>query len=323
MDLSRGACDPWGPLVAGGEHIWSRELVLVTGKGGVGKTTVAASLARAAHAAGKRVLIAEVTSDVSTRSQLLGIFGQPAPKEGDPVRLEPNLWGVRITPSQGHRLFLRAALRVGMFVDAAMRSAALNRFLMAAPAFPEIGTLYHLVSLLRLRQFDHIILDLPATGHAIGLVSLPRTVLKVVPAGLIGDAIREGLEVMTDPARAGAVIVTLPESLPVTEAMELAESFGKLSIPVRSMILNRMPANPFSAEELAAVDGHIRTRGADLLLGARELRRLQRALAAQRDFWAQAPAAALRVEVAVTEAQEQGRVVAHVREALASAEGGK
>jgi arsenite-transporting ATPase len=88
-----------------------------------------------------------------------------------------------VTPSTGHRLFLQAALRVRVLVDAAMRSAALRRFLMAAPAFPEVGTLFQLVSLLRDERFDHVLVDLPATGHALGLAALPRTVLKVVPGG--------------------------------------------------------------------------------------------------------------------------------------------
>ena len=291
--------------VNGPEHIWDRQLVLVTGKGGVGKTTVAAALARAAHQAGRRVLLGEVTPDAKERSNLLELFGQPRPKGEAPVALADGLDGVRVTPSAGHRLFLRAALKVGMVADAAMRSAALNRFLMAAPAFPEIGTLYQLVHLLRAKKWDHIILDLPATGHALGLASLPRTVLRVVPVGMIGDAIREGLDAMTNPARGGAVVVTLPEDMPVTESLELADGLGKLSIPIRGLVLNQMPSFQFTQPQVDAVADHLDGRNGSepLLLGSREFRRLQRALGARARFRAEAPTGTPTTEIDLMDGQ--------------------
>lgn len=288
---------------------------MVTGKGGVGKSTVAAALARAAHRRNKVVLVADVSSDATTRSQVLEYFGHPHLKGEDPMALAPNLYGVRITPSMGHKLFLRAALRMRMVVDAAMRSAALNRFLMAAPTFPEIGTLYHLVHILRMKKFDHIVLDLPATGHALGLASLPKTVLKVLPSGLIGDAIQEGLDVMTDPARGAAVIVTLPEHMPVTEALELSDGLTKLSIPMAALVLNRMPDNPFSDEERKALDAHIRNRSTGLLLGTREFRRLERALQAQKMFRAMVPEEQ-QVEVPLLNSQDPMKIIDHVEAAL-------
>ncbi len=281
-----------------GEHIWNRELILVTGKGGVGKTTVAAALARAAQAEGRQVLLAEVTTEVAKTSPLLGLFGQPRPEGEAPVRLDSGLYGLRITPSSGHKLFLKDALHSGILANAAMRSSALNRFLLAAPAFPEIGTLYSLVSLLRQRRYDHIILDLPATGHALGLVSLPRTVLKVLPSsGLIGTAIQEGMDALTSKERTGAVLVTLPEAMPVQESIELEQGLNKLDVPVSAMVLNRMPKHAFSEAERIALDNHMRGRATEPLLGTREFRRLERALDARTRFRAQVPAGINRVEV--------------------------
>lgn len=308
-----------GGFVAEAGHIWDRELVLVTGKGGVGKTSVTAALAKAAHRAGRRVLVGEVTPDTSTISTLLGLFGQPRPASEDPVELASNLYGVRITPTIGHKLFLKAALKIGLVVDTAMRSAALTRFLLAAPAFPEIGTFYQLVSLLRQKRYDHLILDLPATGHAIGLISLPKTVLRVLPAGLIGDAIKEGLEVLTNPKRTAAVLVTLPESLPVTESLELCDAMRHHQVAVRSMILNRMPAEPFSPLELQALDHHLAHRPGDrLLLGTKELRRLERALEARDLFRERVPPDVERVEVPALEIKAQAAVVDHLANVLAA-----
>jgi anion-transporting ArsA/GET3 family ATPase len=294
---------------------WIRELVLVTGKGGVGKTTVAAAIAAAAHHAGKRVLLADVSSDATTRSQVLEYFGHGNPKSEDPFEIRPKLHGVRIMPSIGHKLFLREALRVRLLVDTAMKSAALNRFLMAAPTFPEIGTLYQLVQILRAKRFDHIVLDLPATGHALGLASLPKTVLKVLPQGLIGNAIREGLDAMTDPKRGSGVIVTLPEHMPVTEALELASGLEKLQIPIGAMVLNRMPPNPFSDDERKALDAHIRQRSGSMLLGAREFRRLERALQAQRMFRAMVPHER-QIEVSLLNDRDPMKIIGHVEAAL-------
>lgn len=270
-----------------GEEIWGRELVMVTGKGGVGKTTVAAALALAAQRAGRNVLLAEVTPELDARSALFSLFGREQLEDQERVWLAPKLDGIRVSPSIGHRLFLRDALKSRVLASAAMRSAALNRFLLAAPAFPEIGTLYQLVTLLREQHYDHIIVDLPATGHALGFAALPRTVLRVLPRGLIHTALQDGLDTMSDPARCGAVVVTLPEDMPVTESMELRAGLEALSIQVRAMVLNRLPRSDFRPDELEAMQAHLDGRGEPGLLGSREFRRLQLGLQAQRSFRAQ------------------------------------
>lgn len=271
--------------------ISDRPLVLVTGKGGVGKTTLATAMGLAAQSAGRKTLVAEITSDPLAKSQLLTLLADSLSvsvteqgRSENPIQLGPNLDGVKISPAIGHRLFLRAALRVNMVADAAMRSSALNRFLMAAPAFPEIGVLYQLIWLWRLKRYDQIIVDLPATGHALGLAKLPRTVARVVPKGLINEAVTEGLDLLTDADRCGVVVATIPENLPVTEAFELRSGLSELGVSVGAMVLNRMPADRFSEDEEQALDGYIRMHRDELLLGSREFRRIQRAKAAQALF---------------------------------------
>lgn len=263
--------------------LWDRKLVMVTGKGGVGKTTVSAALVRSAVAAGRTVLAAEVSSETSTTSPLMTRLGAPEVKSTEPEEIAAGLHGVRLVPSAGHRQFLQGALRVRMLVDAAMRSAALKRFLMAAPAFPEVGTLFQLVSLLRSDDYDHVIVDLPATGHALGLAALPRTVLGLVPGGLIGNAIREGLETMTDASRGRAVLVTLPEAMPVSETMELKRGMEGHGIAVPAIILNRIPRDPFTDEERDALHAHLLTTERPIL-GSREFRRLDRVRTARKRF---------------------------------------
>lgn len=258
---------------------WQRRLLLVTGKGGVGKSTVSAALAKRLAAQGRRVLAAEVSAEIGGDSNLYRALGVPGVPVSEPRSIGSNLFGVRVHPSAGHRLFLKGALKVGILVDAALKSSALNRFLMAAPAFPEVGTLYHLVSLLRDPRFDHVVVDLPATGHALQLFRLPKVVLRIVPSGLVGDAIREGLSTMTDPQEAGAVVVTLPEVLPVSEALELVRALDRTNIPMAAAVLNHMPKNPFTEPEREALQTAM-ARG-QVIRGAREVKRLERALASR------------------------------------------
>jgi arsenite/tail-anchored protein-transporting ATPase len=254
--------------------------VLVTGKGGVGKTTVTASLGRFFASQGKRVLCTEIASEGAESSPLADALGVPRLGE-DPSVVAPNLRAALLTPTRGHQRFLRDVLPVRLLADAAMRSAAIRRFLGAAPTFPEMGVLYRLLDLVRARRRDGelehevIVVDLPATGHAIALAQIPASLLRVIPTGPIAAAVREGLELLTDREKTGTIVVTLPETLPVSEALELVTAIEHHQIPLAQVCVNRMPFDPFTPDERAAVrrilEGHPPT------LGERSLERIDRA----------------------------------------------
>ena len=269
------------------DALWERRALLVSGKGGVGKTTVTAALARAAVASGRPVLLAEVeiTSEPQEGpSPLATLVGARAP--GPQVtELSPNLSFVRLSAVEGQRLFLQDVLPLRMMADAAMRTRALRRFLEAAPALREMGVLYQMLHLLRLQRPDGAplhplcVVDLPATGHALALAALPDTLLSVMPGGPIGRATREGLALLRDPALTGALLVTLPEPLPVSETLELAGALARHRIPLAAGVLNRMPADPFSPDGRAALARLLEAHGPHQ--GQRALGRLDRARAAQ------------------------------------------
>jgi anion-transporting ArsA/GET3 family ATPase len=258
----------------------SLRVVLVTGKGGVGKTTVAAALARYFAQSGRRVLVTEIANEESPSSALADALGAPAISE-DPQEVAPNLRLAALAPSTGHRLFLRDVLPVKFLADAAMRTGAIRRFLAAAPTLPEMGVLYRLLDLARATRqggsFEHetIIVDLPATGHALALAQIPESLLRVIPTGPIASAVREGLELVLDPAKTGAVVVTLPETLPVSEALELAAGIEEHRIPLVKLVVNRVPFDPFDADEKALARGML--AGRPPMLGARTLERIDRA----------------------------------------------
>jgi arsenite-transporting ATPase len=254
--------------------------VLVTGKGGVGKTTVTASLARFAASRGKRVLCAEMAGDPAASSALADALGVDH-LDVEPVTVAENMKAVLLAPHLGHTKFLRDVLPMRLLADAAMRSAAIRRFLAAAPTFPEMGVLYRLLDLVRTKRRDGsdehemIIVDLPATGHALALAQIPASLLRVIPGGPIAAAVREGLDLLTDKQRTGAIVVTLPETLPVSEALELAKGIVLHDIPLAQVMVNRVPYDPFSEEERAAVRAMLAGRGPTL--GERTLERIDRA----------------------------------------------
>lgn len=259
--------------------------VLVTGKGGVGKTTVATAIARAVASQGKRVLCAEMeaSSEDAGGSQLATALGI-ATLGDEPTEVLPGLRAMVLRPALGHQQFLRDVLPMKVMADAAMRSAAIRRFFSAAPTFPEMGTLYRLLDLVRRRRkdksFEHevIVVDLPATGHALALAQIPASLLRVMPTGPIAAAVGEGLSLLRDPARTGAVVVTLPETLPVSEALELARGIDEHRIPLARVVMNRVPHDPFAPGEAARV--RARLQGAPPTLGVRTMDRIDRAAAA-------------------------------------------
>ncbi|MBS1151231.1 MAG: Arsenical pump-driving ATPase, partial [Myxococcaceae bacterium] len=123
-----------------------RRLVIVTGKGGVGKTTVAAAIARIFAGTGKRVLIAEIAAHEDTPSAISLALGVRALTD-EPQSIAKDIWGCLLTPSMGHRRFLQDTLPMKLLADAAMKSQALRRFLMAAPGFSDMGVMYRMLDL--------------------------------------------------------------------------------------------------------------------------------------------------------------------------------
>ena len=293
-------------------------VLLVTGKGGTGKTTLAAALGKLAAARGKRVLVAEMGQQASDRSPLLESLGIAGAATLQPQKIGTNLFAVLLTPEAGHRAFLHDVLPFGFLVDRALRAEPLRRFLAAAPAFSELGVLFRGLQLVKqersrgVPEWDLVIIDSPASGHALAFATLPQILLKVIPGGPVGRTAREGIAILTDPQRTGAVVATLAEALPVSEALELAAGLAKSNLRVHGIVANQVPADPFSVAEHEALSALL---GQTRVIGSRTLQRMKRAQASLRRL----REAAARVLVVREQDQRGPQLISAVAEDLVGA----
>ena len=238
------------------EKLFDRRVIMVTGKGGVGKTTITAALARVAAKQGKRVLALDLERDLESPSTLLRLLGGPdAFRKDEPYVISPQISCARLTPRGGHFQFLIDQVPFKMMAQAAMNSKYLTRFLMAAPGFQELGLIYRMLPYIRKdpktgrAHYDVVLVDLPATGHALALTSLPKPFLQIFQGGPIRAAIEEAQHYFYDTKVTGAVAVTLPEPLPVSETFELLEGLRRDRVPIAGVIVNRIPQDPFEDSE--------------------------------------------------------------------------
>jgi arsenite-transporting ATPase len=261
-------------------QLFRRRVLLVAGKGGVGRTTLSSALAQAAVQRGKRVLLAEFEEPAGFRaSPLAGLYGMGVfPSTPQPV--SEGVYGMTIQAELGIELFLTGLFKVPALSRLALRTPALRNMLRAGPSFHEMGLFYRMLMAIREQddrgndRFDLMIIDMPATGHALALTGLSSILLDLVRRGPIADALRDGRSVFYDPEQCAACVVTLPEPLPVSECLELIDGLHHSEMTVGAVIANRVPSDPFSPQERDALDAMLQGR---LVRGHTIVERIRRA----------------------------------------------
>jgi anion-transporting ATPase len=243
-----------------------RRLIVVTGKGGTGKSTLSAALALLAARKGKKVLVCEVVA----RERVADFFGKPP--SGTQIReLLPNLYSVHVRPREAMREYALMIIKYETLYKIAFENPAARYFLAAAPSLAEIVMLgkvwWHAAhDMERGRpRWDLVILDAPATGHGLTFLTVPEVFLRLVQEGPLARDMRGMQALLADPAKCGICIVTLPEEMPANEAIELDRALEKHGFPKGPLFLNGAFASRFSPPEVAQV-----TRGGPLLLAAGE-----------------------------------------------------
>ncbi|MEY2456383.1 MAG: hypothetical protein QOK06_1477 [Acidimicrobiaceae bacterium] len=248
-------------------------LVIVAGKGGVGKTTVTAALARAAAITGLSTLIVEVEG----KSGLASVFGDE-PLSYAEVELSERIRGRTLTPDDALLEYLRdhGLSRISRRL---VSSGALDVVSTAAPGIKDILILGKVKQLERTDTADLIVLDAPAAGHAITFLLAARALLDAVRVGPINTQAKEVLELLTDPARCQVLLVTLPEETPVNELVDTAYHLeDRVGVSLGPVVVNGLytPIEGLSAApaEAASRAGTSLRRGeAESLAEAADFRR--------------------------------------------------
>jgi hypothetical protein len=225
--------------------------VIVTGKGGTGKTSVSAALALAGADAGKRVLVVEVGRDEHV-PRLLAPRSAPVGYAGREVL--PGVTALRIDPYEALGEYLGLQLRVRSAVDLALRNKAFRQLLDASPGWRELitlGKVWHLEQMRDARgarRFDLIVVDAPATGHGLTFLDVPRVVVSAVRTGPLRRNAELVEEMIADRDRTLLLPVALAEELPARETAELvARVRSGLGIALDRVVVNAVVEAPFPA----------------------------------------------------------------------------
>lgn len=235
-------------------HLLDRRFLFVVGKGGVGKTTVATGLALAASRRGKKTLLAMVNCK-ERASQLLGTD----PIGPDIMTIGENLDAVNMTPDAAIEEYGMMILKVKAVYNAVFKNKLVRAFLKGTPgleAWSMLGkAFYHACPPKGDPDYDLVVLDAPATGHALDMLRVPFVIEGVAPPGMLRRDAARAVDMFRDPERAGAVLVTLPEYMPANETIELSDALtNELRIPILQLVMNRVLDVLFAEKERPVIE---------------------------------------------------------------------
>lgn len=279
--------------------IFDKRLILVCGKGGVGRSTVAATLAAACAKRGRTTLLYQTNAN-DRIGRLFG--GEPI---GSTVReLAPRLAAVNTTPAAALTEYGMMILKLKTVYDMVFENRLTKAFLRAIPGLDDYALLgkawYHTAEERRGKPvWDTVVFDMPASGHSLSMLKIPWVILETVPEGPLTRDARAVKALLTDPARTAALIVTLAEEMPATEARELDGHLRtQLGIAPQGIIVNQVMPEAFPPGAPQKVLAALRqepalpplltavTRHAELL---RQRRQLNDRYLTELRQWSQAP----------------------------------
>jgi anion-transporting ArsA/GET3 family ATPase len=221
------------------------KLVFVTGKGGTGKTTVAAGLAQLAAEHGKRVLVCETDA----KGDVPALFEAPA-TDFTPKEIAPGIWSLSMDTEASLREYLKLHLRIPVVGRIGPLAKAFDFVATAAPGVREILTVGKFAWEVKEHHYDIVVVDAPATGHIIGQLAAPQAINDLVKVGLIRSQTDWMLDILSDPRQTGLVAVCTPEEMPVNETLELATRVREeTTVRLSAVVVNRVLPELFTQRD--------------------------------------------------------------------------
>ncbi|MFM7046019.1 MAG: ArsA family ATPase [Ilumatobacteraceae bacterium] len=229
-----------------------RQLLFVSGKGGVGKTTVAAALASLGTASGRSTLACEMDA----KGALAAALGCDAAAVGfDAVEVRPGLSAMAMNTEDSLREYLRVVARVPLIGRIGPLARTFDFVADAAPGVKEILAIGKVCWEVRERHYDLVVVDAEASGHVVAQLSSPRVIRDLVRVGMVREQVEWMLELLHDPQRTGLVVVTTPEEMPVSESLDLLGRVGReTAVSPAAIVVNRMPPQWFQPADAALLE---------------------------------------------------------------------
>ncbi len=229
--------------------ILDRRLIFVTGKGGVGKSTVATSLGLLAARSGLRTIVAELAS----QERVQQAFQQDA-EPFQEIELAPGLFTISIDPQNAMEEYLR--VKTGALGQMLASSKLFGAFAMATPGMREllsIGKVWELAQLQRRTRgaapYDLVIVDAPATGHGVGILKTPRTFAEIARVGPIAHQGRTIAATLADRDFTALVAVATAEEMPVNETLAIRDELEREGLALDAVIVNSLYPSRFSTRD--------------------------------------------------------------------------
>jgi anion-transporting ArsA/GET3 family ATPase len=222
-----------------------RKLIFVTGKGGVGKTTIAAALASLAASIGKRTLVCEVEPKGD-----LAEFYETGPTSFAEREIAPRLWAMSMDTEASLKQYLSLQLKIPLVARVGPLAKMFDFVASAAPGVREIVTVGKLCWEVKNAHYDLVVVDASASGHVVGQLAAPQAINSLVQVGLVRQQTGWMLEILGDPAVTGVVVVATPAEMPVSETLELtAKLREETNVDLAAVVVNRVLPELFGRGE--------------------------------------------------------------------------